>query len=400
MLVQTSLGQAFVDLLNSILHGVSEIPPSWYEGRSKVCRPKTPKDLRPVVLAPVTCKLFTKLLLIRTRNSFVPIRSGQLCAQEGWQSLDGSLAFQGLIHLSFKWNLPLVACKLDISAAFGSLHHAATGKFLCSCKPSNEAKLLQTMLGMCGETWTQKLHKGIQQGSYYSAELFARVLDGHLGSLVATWKQEFGGSWLQDMHAIIYADDILLLATSTHEMRIKLQGIREHLKLIGLQLAVAKCQFMCSKDLGNPLPESSPGQPVKQVTSFVFLGVLLGFSVSPVQKLGRAMGRAMNTFWAMYGILKAGLPLSRNEFRYLGPLSPPDLAVAPSGPVLRFLATAHTNLLMSIVAPASDRLCGSLSNWVSRRRCVRIVCQHLEFAPWPVTTVLDSFCASGDMRPV
>ena len=98
------------------------------------------------------------------------------------------------------------------------------------------------------------------------------------------------------MHAILYADDILLLATSMHEMRIKLHGIRDHLKLIGLQLAPAKCQFMCSPDLGNPVLEFSLGQQVK----LVFLGILLGFAVTPTQTLGRAMGRAMNSFWAMY----------------------------------------------------------------------------------------------------
>ena len=263
MLAQTSLCQAFLDFLNSILHGTYEIPPAWFEGRltflPKVCRPRVPKDLRPMVLAPVACKLLTNILLNRMRSCFVPIQSRQLCTQEGCQSLDGSLAFQRLLQLSFKWNLPLVACKLDISAAFNSVHHTAIAKFLCNCKPCNEATLLQTIisgshvvLGMCGTSWKQKLHKGIQQGSSYSAEIFARALDWHLSFLVATWKQEFGGTWLQEMHAIIYAGDILLLATSVHEMQPKLRGIREHLKPIGLQLAPAKCQFMCSPDLGNP----------------------------------------------------------------------------------------------------------------------------------------------------
>ena len=33
LLSETSFGQAFVDLLNSILHGACEIPPTWYQGR-------------------------------------------------------------------------------------------------------------------------------------------------------------------------------------------------------------------------------------------------------------------------------------------------------------------------------------------------------------------------------
>ena len=50
-----------------------------------------------------------------------------------------------------------MATKLDISAAFDSLHHSAVARYFVECKPSREALLLQTIVA------------GLLQGSFYSA---------------------------------------------------------------------------------------------------------------------------------------------------------------------------------------------------------------------------------------
>ena len=227
---QTSLGPSLDSLFNAVLYARQRIPASWFEGQltflPKVAKPSCPKDLRPIVLSPTTGKLFTKLLLMGIRPTCPPIKCGQLCAQQGSQALDGSLSLQRLIHLSNRWGLPLMATKLDISAAFDSLHHSTVARHFLQCRPSREALLLQTIvagtsikLGMCGDSWCQKLHQGLQ-GSSYSAEIFASVLGSHVSLLLPTWSQ-LNATWLQGLHLILYADDILLLATSQEEMRQK-----------------------------------------------------------------------------------------------------------------------------------------------------------------------------------
>ena len=186
--------------------------------RPKVKRPKGPKDLRPIVLAPTMGKCFTKLLLgrLKSESAFPSIKAGQLCAQLRCQSLDGSLSMQRLVHVSNKWRLPLIACKLDISAAFDSLHHTGIARFFTACRPVRELWLLQYIichgavhLSLGSHKWTQPLMKGIMQGSAYSADLCARVLDAHLHVLFARWNSELAPTWLKNLHAILYADDLM-----------------------------------------------------------------------------------------------------------------------------------------------------------------------------------------------
>ena len=399
VVAQTSLLQSMVDGLNRVLQGIQPIPRPWMEGRltflPKVTKPKCPK-----VLAPTMGKCFTKLLLWRLKdgNAFPTIQAGQLCAQQGCQSLDGSLSMQRLLHVSNKWNLPLVACKLDISAAFDSLHHSGIARFFTTCRPMREAWFLQYIichgavhLSLGGQKRTQPLKKGIMQGSAYSADLFARVLDAHLHVLFCRWNSELAPTWLKDLHAIIYADDLMLLATSRAEMQLKLRQIREHLSLIGLHLAKVKCQLLVSPlvEIGPPVCFSD-GTPVQEVESLVFLGVLIGFRVTAAQTLGRSLGRAMNSFWCFAGILRVGATPVRERLKLLTSFVSSrrrwmSAAARPTTALLRTLRIAHTNLLMVICNPATDRLAPITDDWVARRRAARMISQHCGQEPWHAT---------------
>lgn len=138
-------------------------------------------------------KIFTKALLLRLRISFPPMPSGQLSSQPGAQTLDGSAALKHIVYLSRQWGLPLIACKLDVQAAFDTLRHDAVARFLASLGPAEESKLLldlvlrsEVTLSFANATWKQKLRRGVLQGSAVSAELFARTLDFFIAPLFAT----------------------------------------------------------------------------------------------------------------------------------------------------------------------------------------------------------------------
>ena len=190
VVVQSDLFPAFLEFLNAQL----PVPASWFEGQAtfmtKTSKPRQPKDLRPIMIPPTVCKLFTKLLLRGTRNSFPSIRCGQLCAQSNCQSLDGRTCLLRLVHLSSRWKLPPLACKLDIAAAFDCLHHSAISRLFACCIPTAEGLFPQELIsnsmihiGMAGESWTQPTGQGMTQGSAYNAEVFACVLDWHLDRL-------------------------------------------------------------------------------------------------------------------------------------------------------------------------------------------------------------------------
>ena len=176
----SELRDHFIDLLNDILVGKVELPDSWKLSHvvflPKTRSPSQPKDLRPIVLSSVVCKVFTRLLLQRLRPKFPALASGQIIGEAGAQTLDAALAVQHAIRLSEERKQPLVVAQIDIAEASDTVSHEAVANFLASLGPSREGHLLlrlvleaRVQLQLTGVMWTQKLERGIVQGAPYSA---------------------------------------------------------------------------------------------------------------------------------------------------------------------------------------------------------------------------------------
>ena len=97
-----------------------------------------------------------------------------------------------------KYQVDAHVAKLDIRAAFDSLSHAAIVSYLMHCDPCPEAALLwrlcsqnRLLPGLGTDTWHTKVEQGIMQGSSYSADLFARIIDFHLRGLQDRWSGQF-----------------------------------------------------------------------------------------------------------------------------------------------------------------------------------------------------------------
>ena len=122
-------------------------------------------------------------------------------------------------------------------------------------------------LSMGGNSWVQPLKQGLLQGSANSAKIFASVLDWFLGPLWDTWDRKYPNSWVTDgsriLHAILYADDLLLVATSLSEAQEKLCDLQAQLQAIGLFLSAPKCKVMHSAGVQSHFRiwNQSPGDP-------------------------------------------------------------------------------------------------------------------------------------------
>ena len=78
------------------------------------------------------------------------------------------------------------------------------------------------------------------------------------------------------LHAILYADDLLLIATSVQEARRKLADLQAQLVAIGLQLSVSKCKCMLSPRV-KASTITIEGQEMERNERMTCLGILLGF---------------------------------------------------------------------------------------------------------------------------
>ena len=400
----TDLVHHLSSLFNAILFQVTDLPSSWLSSRltfiPKIPAPSLPSHLRPIVLSSTPSKLFTKILLTRLRPSFPPITANQLACVPGSQTLDGSVCLQHLIHLSQEYKLPLIAIKLDISAAFDNLSHDAISSYLALCGGQLESFLLlkiivlsRVILSIAGETWHQKLFRGLLQGSSYSAEIFGRTLDYFLGFMVTRWNIS-ENTWIQapgphgptKIFNLLYADDIILLATSFQQAQKMLIDVIDILDSIGLKLALEKCKFIVSPNL-SPRPIQVRGVTISPVRSFKFLGVLMGFDLNSQTILSARLTMANNSFWGYYRILRRpGAPLRKrlhllntyvtSKWRWMSP------CVRPVSAVSKALTVMHNTLLTSLAGLSTDPFVTGSMNWVTRRRASRMCAQVLRHQHW------------------
>ena len=107
------------------------------------------------------------------------------------------------------------------------------------------------------------------------------------------------------MHAILYADDILLLATGYSELATNLKDVQAILKPLDLRLALEKRKILASPSLETE-SLTLEGHCNEHVQSMVFLGILLGYGVTS------SMTLAARTVRATEFVLCAFQAVSRN----------------------------------------------------------------------------------------
>ena len=403
----------FVEMLNAILLGEVDLPKAWMMSHvvflPKTSSPAVPKDLRPIVLSSTVSKVFTRLLLHRLRPLFPPMTSGQIIGERGAQTLDAALAVQHAIRLSEERKQPLVVGQLDIAEAFDTVSHEAVASFLAAAGPSREGHLLLRLvteasvtLQLAGVTGVQPLQRGIVQGAPYSAELFARIIDYHARGVHAGW-QLHEDTWLQTcvcaLLVIMYADDICLLATSCAQMARMVADLSGVLNSIGLRLAYPKCKFLKGCHVRDEVLHVGR-ERATFAHRFVFLGILMGFSLSCVDVLVHRLGRAAKTFHGFYRILCRGsAPVKKrlqlldtfvtSKWRWMAP------AIRPVSKVRKALDNLHLTYVTSIVRPQYDPFMSCLNNWTTRRRAARMVAHLVGHVAWSVAQAKHFFSYWG-----
>ena len=404
ILAQTGARRLLMRTFNALLSRDQPLPDAWFVARvvllPKIREPSQPKHLRPIVLSPVDYKLFTKILLFRLRRVLPPVgQGGQILGIQGGQVMDGVTAAKHAVHLANQWSQPLVVAKLDVSQAFDTISHLALARYLQEAAPCVEAELLLKLivharveLNFAEVTWQQPLSQGIFQGSPYGAEIFARVLDHYLKPLVQQWARN-ERTWLCDsmgatpLHNIAYADDVLLFATSVEQLNRMLQGLSSTLQAIGLHLSVDKSQYIRSSLVEDKPVALGQGEPLTEVASFLFLGVLLGFRVTCQATISVRLAAATNAFFGYLTFLTAcSAPLVKrlhllsafvtSRWRWMA------AAVRPTTAVLNMLRITQTNFLVWMCRFPKDSLQSAVDGWLCVRRAARMAAQTCGHPPW------------------
>eukprot|EP00439_Symbiodinium_sp_Y106_P046949 s4580_g6.t1 len=286
--------------------------------------------------------------MMRLRDFAPEYAANQLACRPGVQVLDGITAAQSTMALIKRLTgRTAKVAKLDIRAAFDSVSHQAVFQWIMACSPSLEAlsimKLcfgtsvrvglggmdktlemhrgimqgsafsadvfsrLSVRVGLGGMDKTLEMHRGIMQGSAFSADVFSRLMDWYLAPLLsqfATLCPEWE-SQLQGLpHFLIYADDLIIFADSEATLQAKVRAVVQTLRTIGLSVNHEKCRVL------NDSSGATPGVWLRQAAKplagedhLLFLGVPLGHSTGPQLIMTHLLRKASNTFFAIKRLL-------------------------------------------------------------------------------------------------
>ena len=385
-----------------ILKGEAPVPKDWLVGKicflPKIPRPGKVKDLRPISLTPCLGKLYSKILVTRLRSSLPEYRAGQHACRPGTQALEAITAAQAALKIHRQaTGKQLLVAKLDISQAFDTISHQAIWRYLVDARPSQEALALwrmcrntQVQLQIGSRSWSQALHRGVLQGTSFSADLFSRVLDYFVGGLVDKWVREENKTFKQFCipHALLFADDILLFAPTSAEMQQKLRALQVTLRSIGLHLNLAKCSVLDGEDGVTPgIWGTGATQPLQGSPSLVYLGVPLAYKSNPLGQLGVSLAKVSASFFGLRRLFDhPETPVSEklalfqtyitSKWAWCSP------AVFPSRKALRSLEAFKHTLLLSLLKIQIDPLQPFLVNTIARRRSVKVLCEVLGSQRW------------------
>ena len=120
-----ALKRFFDKVMKAQLH-----PQEWYRSLMcllpKRCSPLVPKDLRPVCLTSHLSKTFSRLITQRIVHKLVPDSPFQCYAPQR-QTTDYIWAIQRVMQISYEWDAPVCAVKVDIEKAFDRLDRCVLG---------------------------------------------------------------------------------------------------------------------------------------------------------------------------------------------------------------------------------------------------------------------------------
>ena len=273
---------------------------------SKTPLADSPSQFRPIALLAQLKKLYTRWVMLFLQQDF---EAAQVSTQYGFrrarQASEVSHTILRMKEKAFEWHQNWSFYKIDVAKAFDSVSHSRVIDALretCSNKVAALAIAKELIGGYLSlhffglQTSPLNQTQGVKQGAPESGPLFNLALSHLLKPLQSKWKAERKGLRLtatEKLTSLLFADDIVLCASSVAQAVEMMQELRGTLLPLGLQFNMQKLQILAS----GPIPEQTPGKNVNK-EGMEILGRWIergeGTDLDIEKKLGKALRKYMS----------------------------------------------------------------------------------------------------------
>jgi hypothetical protein len=281
-----------IQLLNTFncLFETNDFPDNWAEivicPLFKKNDPALPENYRPISLANTVLKLYTQLLSNRilswsARNHII----SDYQAAYKWNSgcADHVFVLTAALQYNIHKGRPIHALFVDMSQAFDTINHERLwiklNKQGLSTKVINTLKAIYSRANARVRTnydisGAFKIEKGVLQGETVSPILWNMYLEDLIGILDNSDTMPVR-IMQRAIHALLYADDIILLAYTEGELQKKIAILRKYLLENGLRvnLSKTKCMVFSKGLIKSTRVLKWQDELIERVSSYVYLGV-------------------------------------------------------------------------------------------------------------------------------
>ena len=311
-----------IQMLFEICMEFGMVPKAWTEANI-IPIPKKPgtnkvNEHRPISLTEHLRKLFEKTILLEVIQAVEPLGREQGGFRARRSTIDQAAALhETILQHRLKYNRNPCVAYLDVTAAYDSVPRDILWNILRSKDmPMELLRILQALFDNCtsrviigGKESNSLPHEcGLLQGSSLSPVLYSAYINGVAQEARKTATVTLNG---EPIGALLYADDIALVANNERSLQLALDNLAEHSHFMGFQFNPKKCEVVAP----GPITVTLYGAPLTQVPKFKYLGVEMNHNGIDAEALvKRNIQKAKSTVGAFIRLgFRAGGLLERTK---------------------------------------------------------------------------------------
>ena len=266
-------------------------------------------NYRPISLAPVVAKIFSKVLEARMRSILNEQQPREQAGfRKGFSTIDHLQVINQLIEKSNEYQIKTHLLLIDYTKAFDTISHPYLIKSLLNQGvPKTLVKIImdiyeniEARIITDKEGRYFKVKRGVRQGDPMSSALFNCLLEEIFRTL--EWNDKGINTNGEKISNLRFADDVILMEERIEKLREMFNELTIESSEAGLEANIEKTKVLSNELKGEEVDLGSI--KIQNVTEAIYLGQLISYEEKTKKEVNRRVNIAWAKFWGLKHIFK------------------------------------------------------------------------------------------------